>query len=586
MDNSTHDMKKTAAGSGTRENPKANCGLAPELGTLTLAGKDAGMEAERSKQFNNPPLAMRYFVYCRKSTESEDRQVLSNESQRLENERTFGNQEEVEIVDTYEESYSAKAPGRKIFNEMLRRIERGEAEGIIAWHPDRLARNSVDGGQIIYMLDRGVLKDIKFTNFSFENTSQGKFMLSIIFGYSKYYVDNLSENVKRGNRAKLEKGGWPNRTPAGYLNDRENKTVVKDPERFSLVRKMWDLMLTGSYSVKRVCDIANLEWGFRSVKRKRTGGKPLAYCTIYRMFRNPFYAGIMERHGKVYQGKHEQMVTLDEFRRVQELLPRPDQPRPKTHVFAFTGMMRCGECGLSITAEEKINRHGSHYTYYHCTKRRRHMRCGQPYVELRELERQILEFIQGISISDKLHDWALGELDASQESNREDLAIRQQTLEKALQAASSSTQNLTDLRVRGMISDEEFLAKRTELKREEQRLRQNLIRLKNRDGWFEPSRFLVSFSNRAVSWFKNGDEEVKRLILQSVGSYPMLKDRKVSIVLKKPFRSCAGTASRRIMCSILKDVRTLVDDIDFLSTIQSIRLLHEKAGEAPRAHAA
>src|SRR5262249_35405682 len=146
-----------------------------------------------------------------------------------------------------------------LFNAMLARIERGEADGVIAWHPDRLARNSMDGGRIIYMLDQMRIKDLKFSTFSFENNSQGKFMLSIIFGYSKYYVDNLSENVKRGNRAKAERGWRPNHAPLGYRNDRASSTIVKDPERFPLIRRMFDLLLTG-ISPSQICKIARYEW--------------------------------------------------------------------------------------------------------------------------------------------------------------------------------------------------------------------------------------------------------------------------------------------------------------------------------------
>jgi len=214
---------------------------------------------------------MKYFVYCRKSTEDEDHQVLSIESQRTELQKRFFSRDDIIVVDIFEEARTAKIPGRPIFNEMLKRIKRGDADGIIAWHPDRLARNSVDGGQVIYFLDLGIVKDLKFASYNFENNSQGKFMLGIMFSNSKYYSDNLSENVKRGNRTKVEKGWRPSAAPVGYLNDKDTRTTVKDFERFPIVRRMWDLMLTGLHPPKKIHQIAMDEWGLRTRKRKRTG---------------------------------------------------------------------------------------------------------------------------------------------------------------------------------------------------------------------------------------------------------------------------------------------------------------------------
>src|ERR1700743_1099388 len=161
---------------------------------------------------------MKYFAYCRKSSEGEDRQALSNPAQRDEIRRAFSGTPDIEIIDFFDEAMSARAPGRPIYAQMIQRIEAGEAQGIVAWHPDRLARNSVDGGWIIHLLDRGVLKDLKFVSYSYEQSAQGMFMLQIMFGQSKYYVDNLSINVKRGMNKKASLGWLPNKAPLGYKN--------------------------------------------------------------------------------------------------------------------------------------------------------------------------------------------------------------------------------------------------------------------------------------------------------------------------------------------------------------------------------
>ena len=150
----------------------------------------------------------KFFLYVRKSTDVEDKQVRSIEDQIAEL-RAFAKSENLEISDVLIEKQSAKIPGRPIFNDMISRIEKGEANGILAWHPDRLARNSVDGGRIIYLLDTEKLVSLKFPTFWCDSTSQGKFMLNMAFGQSKYYVDNLSENTKRGLRQKVKRGGVP-----------------------------------------------------------------------------------------------------------------------------------------------------------------------------------------------------------------------------------------------------------------------------------------------------------------------------------------------------------------------------------------
>src|SRR5665213_2237226 len=180
---------------------------------------------------------MKYFAYCRKSSEDKHRQVLSIPSQISELQQRFANNPDIEIVAFLEEERSAMKPGRPVFATLIERIEKGEAQGIVAWAPDRLARNNIDGGQIIYLLDRGIIRDLKFATYTFEDNSQGKFMLQIMFGQSKYYSDALSENVKRGVRTKIENGWWPTKAPLGYRNDAETKTITVDNKRLPMVRQ-------------------------------------------------------------------------------------------------------------------------------------------------------------------------------------------------------------------------------------------------------------------------------------------------------------------------------------------------------------
>ncbi|MCM8782303.1 MAG: recombinase family protein [Candidatus Omnitrophica bacterium] len=181
---------------------------------------------------------MKYFIYARKSTDDEDRQVLSIEAQ-LKELREYAQRENILVIKEIVEAKTAKKPGRPLFNDMILSIERGLVDGILAWHPDRLARNSVDGGRIIYLVVQKVIKDLRFPTLRFDNNAQGKFMLSIVFGQSKYYIDALSENIRRGIRLKLSKGIWPQWAPIGYINDRKTGTIIIDEGKAPFIKRVF-----------------------------------------------------------------------------------------------------------------------------------------------------------------------------------------------------------------------------------------------------------------------------------------------------------------------------------------------------------
>ena len=300
----------------------------------------------------------KYFLYARKSSESEDRQALSI-YQQLTEVRQFAKKEDLNIVTELTESMTAKKPGRPVFNEMLARIGSGEADGIIAWNPDRLCRNSIDGGRIIYLVDTGKIKNLKFPTFRFDNNAYGKFILSIAFGQSKYYTDNLSENIKRGIRQKLRKGIWPNWAPVGYLNDHKSRAIIIDQRKASFIKKIFELYSTGNYSLRKLKTILDET---ELIGKKDT---PLSVSQIQHILRNPFYYGIFRYDDEIYEGSHPPIITKRLFEKVQNVLKqRHRATRKKKYDYVFRGFIECGECGAMITAELKKKK----YIYYHCTK--------------------------------------------------------------------------------------------------------------------------------------------------------------------------------------------------------------------------
>ncbi|MCI3133124.1 recombinase family protein [Phenylobacterium aquaticum] len=485
----------------------------------------------------------RYFVYCRKSSEAEERQVQSIQSQQEELRRIFGDAA-LEIVDSFEEARSAKSPGRPVFEAMMARIERGEADGIIAWAPDRLARNSIDGGRIVYLLDLGTLRDLKFATYTFENNSQGKFMLQIMFGQSKYYSDALSENVKRGNRTKAARGWRPNMAPLGYRNDPVTKTIAIDPIYFTLVRRMFDLVLSGGRSSREIARIAREDWGMRSPQRPRSGGRPIGTSSLHKMLTNPFYAGVFVWEGELHQGKHAPVLTLEDFRRVQELLRRPTRQHVRKNSFAFTGLIRCGACGATITAEHKTNRHGRRYIYYHCSRRSGPTPCREPSVRTEALEAQIASFVGRLGISPSVERWVLGRLERASAGNVASVEAVRETLSQALREAQAQISQLLDLRLRDLIGDEEFVARRTELQRTAIDLAQRLEAQDRQVDLIPPFRTLVSASHLAGEMFFKVDDETKRLILRTMcSSHPLLKGKILSLEAAKPFAEVARLAA-------------------------------------------
>ncbi len=517
---------------------------------------------------------MRYFAYCRKSTESEDRQTQSIESQRQEL-VAYAQKEELTIVRFFEEAKSAKQPGRPIFRQMMDALSRGEADGIVAWHPDRLARNSVDGGEIIYWLDTGKIKDLAFPTAQFDNSPQGRFMLAISFGQSKYYVDNLSQNVRRGCRTKASKGWRPTGVPVGYLNDPVTKETVADPERFALVRRLWDDLLAGD-SISDIHARARDVYGLRTRKRRRLGGGPLSLGTVYKIFGNPFYMGVFTWEGKQHQGKHPAMVTRSEFARAREVIGRKGKPQPHRHAFTYRGLIRCGACGSAVTCERTRNPYGMEYIYYHCTWKNVSPRCRERSIEERQVDSQFLSFLKALSLTESLRQWGSLALRKFADKERDGRTLEIRAQEKARAATEAQLSRLTDLHIRGMIDEDEFAKKRNPLLI----TREALAARQDRGSVAQEFELLIAtfwLRSRAVSLFEKGDEATKRLLIQLVSSNILLKSKMLRIEAAKPLTLDLKSRSLSTVCTSLEAVRTFLRSEEGRKFHSQLKELHRLA---------
>ncbi len=314
------------------------------------------------------PAKVKYCLYARKSTESEEQQILSIESQ-IKEMLAMAERDHLEVVEIKKESHSAKEAGqRPVFNEIVDEIKSGKFNGILTWAADRISRNAGDLGRIVDLMDSGKLIEIRTYGQKFTNSPNEKFLLMILGSQAKLENDNKVVNVKRGLRARCEMGLWPCTAPTGYLNSTSKEKschVEIDPHRAPVVKKMFERVAYGNMSGRRLH-----AWLKDEIKFTTKNGKPLTISNIYITLRNHFYYGSFEYPkggGKWYIGKHTPIITKELFDKVQEkMLSYSVGNEPKE--FAFTRLMTCTLCGSGITACEKFKKqqNGNVHRYVYC----------------------------------------------------------------------------------------------------------------------------------------------------------------------------------------------------------------------------
>jgi len=367
-----------------------------------IAQNQPGVVTDENKS-SQETVPVRYCLYARKSTESEERQALSIDSQ-IKEMLQLAEREGLEVVCMKRESYSAKETGqRPIFNEMLNEIRVGKYNGILTWAPDRISRNAGDLGKIVDLMDAGLLKDIRTYGQAFTNSPNEKFLLMILGSQAKLENDQKGVNVKRGLRARVEMGLWPNVAPVGYLNQNnmdKKCQIIIDVDRAPIVKKMYEKVAYEEWSGRKIYHWLRFELNF-----KTRGNKHLALSNIYRTLQNSFYYGTFEyprKSGSWYKGKHVPIIDKELFDKVQERLKR-DNIKRNSREFAFTKLMICGLCGSGISAQEhyKQLKDGTttKYIYYGCT-RGKDKQCKNPCLREEELTTQLISIMDQVDLNE------------------------------------------------------------------------------------------------------------------------------------------------------------------------------------------
>ena len=379
-------------------------------------------------------------------------------------------------------------------------------------------------------------------------------MLQITLSQSKYSSDKLSKDVKRGMDKKAQSGWRPGLATLGYLNSKTNfkgeQVIYNDPTRFNQVKRMWQILLTGNYTIPDIYNVVNNEWKMTMPATRKRPERKMQLSCLYKIFTNPFYYGWYEwpiGSDNWIQGKHEAMITAEEFNRVQFLLGKKGKQKPHTHRFAFTGLVRCGSCGAMITAEEKwkYQKNGKvhHYIYYHCTKKI-NPDCTEKSLELDEFSKQVDKRILKISISEKFKDWAIRYLHEVRQneaiSHEETLLSKHKKLENVVAQIDNLLLKYTspENSEGEIMTGEEYTRHRSALLKEKSALEAELSKVgKKFEEWLDLSERTFNFACYARMWFDKGDMDVKRTIFACIGSNLFLKLQIVDITLQKPFET-------------------------------------------------
>ena len=461
-------------------------------------------------------------IYARVSSREQEKGYSISAQQKAIREYAIDN--DFRVVAEFVDIESAGKVGRLEFGKMVQFIEKEEVDAIVCHKVDRLYRNFKD----YVTIDDLPVKTL-FVEEEYADNASGKFMQGIRVLMAKNYLDNLSDEVKKGVYEKLSQGGYPGKAPIGYINNKSERSIEVDNANSHFVKQAFKLYLTGRYSLKGLCDELYVK-GFRS-----TWGEKVHVSGIQKILTNPFYYGLMRYNGKMYEGNHEPLIGKDLFDSVQSRLQSKTRPKEQKYSFALRGFMTCGECGKAITAEVQKG-----HVYYRCTKSGGN--CSQPYVREEKLEEEIIEILNEVKIDKKPLDLLIKATKEVKERELEESERSHDDTNVKLKENRRLRKELLDGYLSKIIPADIYKEKEKELIEEKLALHAQFNGESFDDEFiFEQMEKFFKIAATAGQLYSSEDIETKRKLLSLIPSNLILENRHiVGYQLKQPFNLLAA----------------------------------------------
>ena len=490
------------------------------------------------------PARKQAVIYARVSSKEQEKEGFSIPAQ-LKLLKEYAAAQGFKVAQEYVDVETAKATGRTAFGEMVEYLKAHPSiRALLVEKTDRLYRNLKDWVTVdeldveMHFPKEGVV-------LSRESRSSEKFMHGIKVLMAKNYIDNLSEEARKGMQEKAEQGIWPTKTPLGFRNitgPDGKKIIVTDPAVAPLIAKLFEWYASGQYTV-REATVKVRELGL--VHRK--SGTKVPVSTVNAILRNRLYCGQFEWNGKQYQGSHEAIVSVELWERVQAVMDGrlAKKQRRMTRDFAFSGLIACHTCGCAVVGEIKKER----YVYYHCTGHADKCQgnpatCRRKYVREEVLEQQFTELLGRLHFDDEVLEWVRDALHASHADQRREH-------EEAIKRHQAEYKRLDD-RIRAMYVDKldgiveaAFYEKMSGQWREEQnRCQREIDRLQTANkSYMDEGVQILELASNAQKLFESQEPRQKRRLLNFLLSNCSWEDGEVVATFRQPFDLLAETTA-------------------------------------------